>query len=132
MNPVKRILLFFVLPFIAPMLFPPATLRGASIGIGIAALLFIMMGFLLWRGRSLALTFSIFLQGMNVIIRPDDDIPSRQDNHRSDRHGLHPYQYSKHCAFVLSGNETGPGGCALANGHLKTQNLRRALPGVNS
>ena len=30
---------------------------------------FILLGIALWRGRSLALTFSIFLQGMNVIIR---------------------------------------------------------------
>jgi hypothetical protein len=69
MNTNMRILLFFVLPIIAPLLYPPALLVGALPGVITAVVVFLAIGFLMWRGRSLALTFSIFLQGFNVIIR---------------------------------------------------------------
>ncbi len=36
---------------------------------GIVAALIIGLGILIWRGNSNALTFAIFLNGMNVIIR---------------------------------------------------------------
>ena len=67
-----RVLLFFVLPFIAPLLFPPDKLLGmvpdVLLGVVMAVVAF-AMGFFIWRGYSLALTFSIFLQGFNVITR---------------------------------------------------------------
>jgi hypothetical protein len=66
----KRILLFFVLPALAPLLYPPDWLGGQVwIGFALAVLLFVALGFALMRGRSTALTLSIFLQGLNVIIR---------------------------------------------------------------
>ena len=34
-----------------------------------ALALFILLGIFLWQGRILALTFGIFLQGINVIVR---------------------------------------------------------------
>ncbi len=70
MQTSKRILLFFVLPVIAPLLYPPSWMGGQIwIGFVLAALLFIALGFALARGRSTALTLSIFLQGLNVIVR---------------------------------------------------------------
>lgn len=69
MTIVKRILLFFVLPLIAFLMYPPDMLKGALPLIGVATVLFLLINWFLWRGNSTALTLSIFLQGMNVIIR---------------------------------------------------------------
>lgn len=77
MTNTQRILLFFVLPTLAPLVYSPDILSGifASGGSGgiitivLVAALFVGLGFLLLRGRSAALTLSIFLQGLNVIIR---------------------------------------------------------------
>jgi len=69
MKPIEKILFFFLLPIIALISYPPNMLIS-----GIGVLVFIVAGFSLlgWallRGRSVALTFSIFVQGLNVIIR---------------------------------------------------------------
>lgn len=69
MSTWKRILIFFVLPIIGVLSFPPATLLSAPIIIVIAILVFSGLGYLLWRGRTTALTLAIFLQGLNVIVR---------------------------------------------------------------
>ena len=69
MSTYQRILLFFLLPFIAPLLYPPTVLAGGFMGIILAGVLFVLLGILLLRGRSTALTLSIFIQGLNVIIR---------------------------------------------------------------
>ena len=70
MSTTKLILLFFLLPFLSPLIFPPEIILGGGVvAIPIAAAFFAIIGFLLWRGRSAALTFMIFLQGLNVIIR---------------------------------------------------------------
>jgi hypothetical protein len=72
MKTYLRVLLFFVLPVIAPLLFPPDQLLGVVPGVllgVVTALVAFFIGFFLWRGYSLALTFSIFLQGFNVIVR---------------------------------------------------------------
>ncbi len=71
MKTYLRVLLFFVLPVIAPLLIPPsqfAEVEPVLLPIVTAATA-LVMGFFLWRGYSLALTFSIFLQGFNVITR---------------------------------------------------------------
>jgi hypothetical protein len=69
MTKISRILLFFVLPILAAFLYPPNTIFG-SIGVLVVALvLFIGLGYLLLQGRTLALTFSIFIQGINAIAR---------------------------------------------------------------
>jgi ABC-type multidrug transport system permease subunit len=73
MTTLQKILLFVVLPVLAPFLLPPRLL-GAGGGpilflgalIGISALL---LSPFLWRGWSKALTLAIFLQGLNVIMR---------------------------------------------------------------
>ena len=64
-----RVLLFFVLPILAMLLYPPSTLLDAAAVLVVAIALFIGLGIFLWQGRSLALTFSIFMQGVNVIVR---------------------------------------------------------------
>lgn len=69
MSPIKRALLFVILPALAVLIYPPAWLSGGIAIIVLAVAFFIFLGVMLWRGRSVALTFSIFLQGMNVIIR---------------------------------------------------------------
>jgi hypothetical protein len=69
MQPFQRILLFFVLPAIAPLLFPPNILQGAWYAIVLVILLFAALGYALTRRRLTALTLSIFLQGLNVIVR---------------------------------------------------------------
>lgn len=69
MNNTQKILLFMVLPLVAPLLFPPGTLEESLPLLLIAALLFLALGVLLWRGYYLALILSIFIQGLNVIVR---------------------------------------------------------------
>ncbi len=60
-----------MLPVIAPLLFPPSQfskLDPVLLG-GAIAVVALVIGVFLWQGYSLALTFSIFLQGFNVITR---------------------------------------------------------------
>ena len=65
----QRILIFFVLPAIAPLLFPPEVIGGAWIAILLDVILFAALGFALTRGKLTALTLLIFIQGLNVIVR---------------------------------------------------------------
>ena len=69
MSTPLRILLFFVLPILAVLLYPPDTLFGSAIVLIVALAFFIGLGIFLWQGRSPALTFCIFIQGVNVIVR---------------------------------------------------------------
>ena len=69
MSTIQRILFFFLLPFLAPLLYPPTVLAGGFMGIILAGVLFALLGILLLQGRLTALTLSIFLQGLNVIVR---------------------------------------------------------------
>jgi hypothetical protein len=69
MSLTNRVLLFFVLPILGVFCYPPSTLAGGLIVILLVVAMFVGLGFLMLQGRSLALTFSIFTQGMNVIIR---------------------------------------------------------------
>jgi hypothetical protein len=69
MSLTNRLLLFFILPILGVMAYPPATLFKGIIGILIIIAFFVFLGFMMLQGRSLALTFSIFVQGMNAIIR---------------------------------------------------------------
>lgn len=65
----KRILLFFVLPIIGLLSYPPSSLVAGLPVLAFVIATLCLLGFWLWRGYALALTFSIFLQGLNVIIR---------------------------------------------------------------
>lgn len=69
MSNVQRLLLFVLLPMIAPMIFPPAMLTSGLALLPAVVVLFGLLGWMVWRGRSAALTLLIFIQGLNVIIR---------------------------------------------------------------
>jgi hypothetical protein len=69
MNSTQRILHFFILPILAILLFPPGWLLSGLAGVLAAVILFVLLGILLLQGRSAALTLSIFLQGLSVIVR---------------------------------------------------------------
>jgi hypothetical protein len=69
MSKTSRVLLFFVLPILAVFLYPPKTLLEGALVLIVALAFFIGLGVFLWQGRSLALTFCIFVQGVNVIVR---------------------------------------------------------------
>jgi hypothetical protein len=69
MDPIKKILLYFVLPLIAILAYPPATLIQNPSILAVIALAFALLAVLLWRGSSRALTLTIFIQGLNIIIR---------------------------------------------------------------
>jgi len=69
MKTSERVLLFFILPIIGPLLYPPKALLEGLPAVLAAVVVFVVIGVLIWRGRSLALTFGIFIQGFNVIVR---------------------------------------------------------------
>lgn len=63
------ILLLFVLPTLAPLLLPPQLLiQGVGVVIAVAALI-LATGYFALRGKALAFTFIIFLQGLNFVVR---------------------------------------------------------------
>lgn len=65
----NHILLLFVLPTLAPLILPLELLmQGIGVVLAVAAL-FLVSGYFLKRGRPLALTFIIFLQGLNFVVR---------------------------------------------------------------
>lgn len=74
MTASKSFLIYYLLPIVALLSYPP-TLLFSNFSIGVVLLLglviglFIILGILLQKGRSSALTLAIFLQGLNVIIR---------------------------------------------------------------
>jgi hypothetical protein len=69
MSTLNKFLFFFLLPTLAIFMYPPAMLVEGWPIVVFFVLLMAMLAYFLYRGKSLALTFSIFLQGMNVIIR---------------------------------------------------------------
>ena len=69
MSTLNRILLFFIFPIVGILSFEPATLSGAGATLAVVILFLAILGLLLWRGYSRALTFAIFLNGINVIVR---------------------------------------------------------------
>ena len=69
MSITKRILFFFILPIVGLLCYDPAILFSAPELLGVIILLLIITGYFLWRGNSNALTFAIFMQGMNAIVR---------------------------------------------------------------
>ena len=69
MSLLKRILFFFVLPFLGILLFEPSMFASGFTLIGIMIVFLITIGVFLYRGSLTALTFAIFLNGMNVLVR---------------------------------------------------------------
>ena len=69
MSQIKKVLFFFILPVLGILFYNPAILGKAIPLIAIVAVFFVIVGVLLLRGYSTVLTFAIFLNGINVIIR---------------------------------------------------------------
>ncbi len=69
MTKIQKAFFFIFLPVIALLCYPPETLMGGLPVISVIAILFILLGIAEWRGSALALTFAIFVQGFNVIVR---------------------------------------------------------------
>jgi len=71
MNKNERFLFFIVLPILALISYPPALFASLNgIFAILLAIIFIgLLGWMVWRGRSVALTLLILSQGFNVIIR---------------------------------------------------------------
>jgi hypothetical protein len=69
MSTFKRLLLFFFLPVIAILSYPLDYITQGLIGMIIVAVFILGLGWFIWKRNQNALTFSIFLHGMNVIIR---------------------------------------------------------------
>jgi hypothetical protein len=69
MSQFNKILFFFFLPILGILFYDPVTLVKAPILIAIVVIFFVFIGVLLLRGYSTVLTFAIFLNGMNVIVR---------------------------------------------------------------
>jgi hypothetical protein len=65
----NRILLFYVLPTLAPLILPPPMLLNGIGAVILLAALLLISGYFLQRGKPLALTFIILLQGLNFIIK---------------------------------------------------------------
>ncbi len=69
MTVLQKVVYFFVLPLVAVLLYPPDLLLGAGGLLVFVALAFFTIGFFLMRGNLRLLTFAIFVQGMNAIVR---------------------------------------------------------------
>ncbi len=69
MSQFNKILFFFILPLLGILFYDPAILFKAPVLMVVVVLFIAFLGFLLMRGYSKALTFAIFLNGMNVIVR---------------------------------------------------------------
>jgi len=69
MKPTLRLLLFIILPIVAILFFPPSTLINGLGVILFTLVAFVLLGIMEWRGVAWALMLSIFIQGVNVIIR---------------------------------------------------------------
>lgn len=69
MSLINKLLFFFILPILGFLFYDPAILGKALVLIAIVTAFFVMVGLLLMRGYSTILTFAIFLNGMNVIVR---------------------------------------------------------------
>ncbi len=69
MSTTHKLLFFIFLPLIGLLAFPPDFYTQGTAVMGVVAALIILLGAIVWRGSQRALTFAIFLNGMNVIVR---------------------------------------------------------------
>jgi hypothetical protein len=99
MNLDKKILLIIVLQIIPLLLFPPAMLASGWAAILVMVVIYIGLGYFLVKGRIWALSMSIFLQGLNIVVRIMMLFPN------SIRIGVMdwPYIITSLAAIILSG-----------------------------
>jgi len=69
MNIPKNILAIIVLQFIPLLLYPPAMLISGWAAALVVVVVFAILGFFLAKGKLWALSMSILLQGLNIVVR---------------------------------------------------------------
>ena len=65
----RRQAALYFLQLIPLLIFPPSVLLEGLLAVGVVAVAIVGLGFMLLRGRAWALTMSIFIQGLNVVVR---------------------------------------------------------------
>ncbi len=65
----KKLLPLLILQIVPLLIFPPALLAKGFLVIIVLILMYVGLGYGLLRGRMWALTLSILLQGLNIVIR---------------------------------------------------------------
>ncbi len=66
---LRRQAAFFFLQLSPLLIFPPSILLEGLLAVGVVAVAVLALGFMMVRRRAWALTMSIFLQGLNVVVR---------------------------------------------------------------
>lgn len=69
MSILQKLLFFILLPLVGLLAFPLDFYTQGAAAMGVVAAFIILLGMVVWRGSQRALTFAIFLNGMNVIVR---------------------------------------------------------------
>jgi len=65
----RRQAALFFLQLIPLLIFPPSVLIEGLLAVGVVAVAIVGLGFMLLRKRAWALTMSIFIQGLNIVVR---------------------------------------------------------------
>ena len=65
----RQLLLLYLFQIVPLCIFPLETLISGVAVVGILVIVFALLGYGLWHGRSWALSLSITLQGFNVVVR---------------------------------------------------------------
>ncbi len=65
----RRQAALYFLQLIPLLIFPPSILLEGIVAVGVVAVAIVALGFMLLRKRPWALTMSIFVQGLNVVVR---------------------------------------------------------------
>jgi hypothetical protein len=64
-----QLLLIYLFQILPLLIFPPELLQSGIVIVGILVIIYALLGYGLWRGRSWALSLSITLQGFNIVVR---------------------------------------------------------------
>jgi hypothetical protein len=79
MNPEqKKILPIIVLQILPLILFPPSLLASGWLAMVLLAVIFVLLGIALIRGKNWALSMSLFMQGINIVVRMMMVFPNSQ------------------------------------------------------
>ncbi len=65
----RRQAALYFLQLIPLLIFPPSVLLDGLLAVGVVAVAIVGLGLMLLRKRAWALTMSIFVQGLNVVVR---------------------------------------------------------------
>ncbi len=65
----RRQAALFFLQLIPLLIFPPSILADGLLAVGVVAVAILALGIMLLRRRAWALTMSIFIQGLNIVVR---------------------------------------------------------------